>query len=334
MSSEKRLVRPYVGLERFQNILDKWYLRIADEILEPGDHRTVTSSSFLTDPAVLVCATDDDALEDVHKEAIGAVEAVDLSLADVELIVLASTPYLRMADIALRQSLADDEGIPRTLNLAEIDGLRAQSTPNGGCNIDVYFALAQDTPARPLHPWRRGTWFGHIRFSLGTDLGELGFTPRALTDLLRNDMELPANTIRHVVIDDDALRGEDLAGAVELYIDETLLAMLNQSPNTSAARSFQRQVFIDVVGAIVRATGRWPDLPDVQLTDIEDTVLGRIVWAAAGPGRRGESSGELTARRQQALDWLKRRPEHFVSLIESSCAPRDDWRHAIGGLDA
>ena len=87
------------------------------------------------------------------------------------------------------------------------------------------------------------------------------------------------------------------------------------------------------MGAIVRATLSLRMLNDLQLTDLEETVLGRIVWAAAGPGLRGETSAQLTARREQAFGYLKVKPEHFMALIESSCAPRDDWRHTIGGLD-
>lgn len=333
MSSERRVVRPYADVEPFQAILDKWCFRIGPEQLSPGEHRTIPSSSFLHDPGVVVCAVDDDALEDVRKEAAAAADAAGYDQADVELVVIAATPYLRLADVVHRASVADDDAIPREIRLEHDQGPGALRTASGGCDVDVYLCLAKDVPSRPLRPARRGTWLGHIRFGLRTELGDLGFTPLPLTADVRSQHQLGADVIRFVDVTPEALLEDDLSAAVELYIDEQVLAVLNQAPTTAGARFFQRQIFLDVVAALIRAVPQ-DDLPDpLSLAAIENTVLGRVVDAAAGSGRRGETRDQMTARREQALQWLRHDQAKFMALVENSCAPRDELLNLLGGFD-
>lgn len=335
MSSERRIVRPYVGVDRFQAVLDKWMLRIGPDLLEAGEQRTISSSSYLVDPPVILVAPDNDALESVQKELAAATEAMGLEPSDVELVVIAATPYLRLADIVHRRSLDDSYAVPREIGVRSVTPPpRAMQTPSGGCDFDVYFTLAQQRAPEPLQPSRRGTWLGRTRFSLRTEFGEVGFTPRPLTADVREQFELPAETMRYVyVLDPEALLQDDITSAVELYVDETVLAVLNQSPHTPAARFFQRQLYLDVMVAVVNEVRASDNLRAMELAELDGTVLGRIVVSAAGRGRTGENATQLENRREQALRWLRDRPQQFLALVESTCAPIDDLRHAIGGVD-
>lgn len=333
MSSERRIVRPYVGLERFQSILDKWFFRIGPEQLEANETRTVPNSSFLHDPGVLVCAPDEDVLQDVRKEAVAAAEAVGLDAKDIELVVLAATPYLRMADVVYRRGLSEPDAIPLDVRLEHGDAVRALETASGGCDIDVYLSLADALPTEPLKPSRRGTWLGHVRFSLRTDLGDLGFTPLPLTSEKREELKLGDDVIRFVEVNADALMEENLADAVELYVDEEVLAVLNQTPTAPAARFFQRQMFLDVIAEVLRVVPQISPEGSLTLASIDNTVIGRIVDAAAGRGRRGETEDEMTGRTEHALGLMLHDPGRFMTLVENAAAPRDDLKAAIGGFD-
>lgn len=334
MSSEKRVIRPYTGLDSFQDALDKWLLRIGQEQLVPGDQRTIPSSSFLADPVVLVCAEDDDDLATTVESVRSAAHAMDLGADDVELVVIVSTSYLRFADVALRTSLGADRPIPQELRLSQVEPRPcALSTPQGGLVVDAYLVLAKEQQPKSLRPSRRGTWLGHVRFELRTELGEIGFTPQPLTAEVRSEHQLPDDAIRYVALDADALRGDDLA-AVELYLDVPVLAQLNQAPHSPAARFFQRQLFIDVVAAIVRTARQEDDLMEMTLDELDGTVLGRIIHAAAGKGRPGESKDEQKARQLQALQQLRTEPEKFVAHLEAAAAPRADLEAAISGGEA
>src|SRR5690606_15842814 len=147
----------------------------------------------------------------------------------------------------------------------------------------VSFCLADEQPPRPLRPRRRGTWLGRVRFKLSTQLGELGFTPRRLTSEKRAELDLPDTTIRYVEVDPTALLDEELDDAIDLYVDETILAYLGQAPDSASARSFQRQLFVDVVSAVVRAAPKVEGFDTLELAQMEESILFRIVDAAALP---------------------------------------------------
>jgi hypothetical protein len=334
MSSEKRVIRPYVGVEGFQAVLDKWTLQIGQDLLLPGDQRVVTSSSYLHDPPVLVLAADDEELTLHREELKAALEAASLSDHEVELVVLSSTPYLRLADIAFRGRLSDANTITARLDLSKTEPpLRTLKTPSGGCNVDAYFVLAEDLSPGPLRPSKRGTWLGHVRFALRTELGDIGFIPRPLTDDVRDQHGLHADTIRYVVVESDTLEGDDMS-AVELFVDVDVLTHLNQAPNTAAARFLQRQLFIDVMSSIARTVNEDDELQKRQLAEIEDdSVLDRVIRSAAGPGEKGEAKTAALARRQEAWDLLRNDPERFIAKVEANAAPRKDLITAIGGGD-
>ena len=330
MSSEKRVVRPYVGVDAFQDMLGSFRLRIGPEALEPGDHRTVTSSSFTGDPVRLIPAPGDH-LDRLRSESVDAVRQLGLALSDVDLVVLASTPYLRLLDVVHRVSLDDPAAIPADLVL-DADSTLALRTPSGGVDIEVCFVVNAHQPPKPLHPWRKGTWLGRIRFELRTELGELGFTPQPLTADRRAQFALPDATVRFVQVSWDDLVGEDMSEAVDLYVDETLLTLVNSSPHSPGALAFQRQLFVDVMAAIVREAGR-ADIAEWDLADIDDTVLGRVVAVAAGPGPKSEPSEEKRARMEHAFHLLKEKPEVFLARLEAAAAPRNDLQQTITGPD-
>lgn len=332
MSSEHRVVRPYVGLERFQAVLDDWRLRVGPEVAAADERLTLTSATFLNDPLLLRCASDDDHLDRVRKELLGAAEAIDLEALDLEVVVLARSPYLRLADVVHRATLDRDDALAREIVLSE-PRPRAFCTPSGGCDVEAYLVLARDLTPGPLRPKRKGTWLGRIAFKLRTELGELGFTPRPLTPEKREELRLPAGTVRYVSVEAESLEGESLDDVVVLYVDVDVLAVLNQSPGTPAARSFQRQLFLDVVGAIVRNTRGIPDFDELTAASLEPSVMTSLIEAVAGRRQRGESDQVWNERRGWALNMLRSEPDLFMAHLEDLADPRADLRTTIAGLD-
>jgi hypothetical protein len=334
MSSEVRIVRPFVGVERFQAILDTWSVHIGPDQIAAGDHAVIGSSNYLGIKPVLVMAQEEAGAEAVRNAARQTAEELGFDPDDVEVLVIASTPFLRLADIAYRKPLsASDAIVPSTVLGGDADTvLRALEAPNGGCDIDVFFILANGTDPKPLAPSRKGTWLGRAQFSIRTELGELGFTPIPLGSEERENLGISAETIRYVEVSQQDLMSEQLSDVVLLYVDEKLLAHLNQSPHSPAARSFQRQLYLDVMSAVVRAAVRNDDFEQLQVSDLDDTFLGRVVDAAADI-RKGDTKETVQKRRESALHHLKKQPEKFMAALEAKVTPRDDWKSAIGGVD-
>lgn len=333
MSSERRVVRPYHGLARFQMILDQLVLHIGSETCKTGANLSVSSSSLRSDPVVLRVADDAEAAEQARNDAIESAEAIGLTPEQVEFVVVASTPYLRLADVVHRRSLADSDCLPETIAIKAGDAARALLTPAGGCDISAFLVLADQLEPTPLRPHRLGTWFGRAQFSLRTELGELGFTPRPLTAAKREELGLHAEAIRFVEVDAAALLGERLDDAVDLYVDETLLSHLNLAADSPASRSFQRQLFVDVMGAVCRATADLDQFETMGLAELEDTVLAHLIDALAGKPAPSDSDDLIRQRKESLLDQMKQTPDVFVANLEALSRPREDLRVNIGGLD-
>ena len=122
-------------------------------------------------------------------------------------------------------------------------------------------------------------------------------SPRAATPA-----KTPVQTLQEK--EAEALLGENIDDAVELFVDEDLLGHLNRAADSPASRAFQRQLFVDAMAAVARALPRVPGLSSLELADIDGTVLGRIVDAIApqpgdniveiGPGLAALVVGMLT----------------------------------------
>jgi hypothetical protein len=333
MSSEKRVIRPYKGIYLFQAILDSWSLRIGTQESAGGQNLTVPAASFRADPVVIRTAVDAEAATKALDQLREAASALGIEPTQLEVVVIASNPYLRIVDVVHRRSLADDAALPETLTLKAADGIRALCTPAGGCDITAYFCLADELEPAPLRPHRRGTWLGKVQFALRTELGELGVTPRPLTPEARREHGLDQDAVRLVVVDEEALLSDQINDIVELYVDEALLGHLTMAADSAASRAFQRQLAVDVLATIVWATHRLPDIAQLTVAELEGTVVGRLVDAATGQRDKKESNELYQQRREHQLALLKEHPEVFIANLEARGKPRDDWKSLIGGID-
>lgn len=332
MSSERRVVRPFIGLEPFQKAMDAVRARIGEFDLEPGGRVTVPSNSFRHDPLVVLLTREGVDSQDLRDELIRATEAIDLDSSAVELVVVASTRRLKLSQLVHRSPLSDPDSVPASVILTRAT-VQALQTPFGGCDVEVALILATAIDGKPLRPRRLGTWLGRATFHVRTDLGGLGFTPRALTDEIRKELGLPLDTVRYVEIQPELVVEPATADeSVTLYVDERVLSSLNQNPNTPWARSMQRQLFLDVVAAIVRDVSRVDNFPSLTLADIDDSLLLRVIDAAVKSGTKG-SSRPTAPEREIEMERLREKPAHFLAKLEAACGMASDLRLALGGGD-
>lgn len=325
MTSERRVVRPYRGTDQFQAILDRSRLHIGPEIVGPGQRASVSSSSYRNDPVRLVLASEEDVAE-TNIIARRAAEELGIAPHDIEFVVVATSPGLRLMSVPHRQRLSEEGAIPAHVMMSRETGTDALDAPSGGLDLEVCFALAEALEPRPLTPSRKGTWLGRMAFALRTELGELGFTPQPLTADFREKHGIPSATVRYITVEPDALFDAELADAVEVYVDDELLNHISRANNQPAAIVFQRQLFVDVVAAIITEVSGGSDR--LNLAELEGTVLGRLVELVAG---RGTTDDQTEALRQTALNQLTSQPALFLARAEARAGLKDDLRRAIQG---
>lgn len=326
MTSEKRVVRPYRGTDQFQAILDESRVLIGSETLEPGQRASVSSSSYRNDPLRLVLASEE-RVNETNDIARRSAQKLGISPHDVEFVVIASSPGLRLMTVPHRRRLSADDAIPACVMMSRETGTDALEAPSGGLDLEVCFALAETLEPRPLTPSRKGTWLGRTTFALRTELGELGFTPQPLTPEFREARGIPAATLRYITVEHDALFDPELSDAIEVYVDDELLNHISRANSQPSAIVFQRQLFVDVVTAIVTEL-RGGDVRQLNLAELDGTVLGRLVALVAG---HGPAQDETEVLRQIALNQLMSEPALFLARAEARAGLKDDLRRAIQG---
>lgn len=322
MSSETRVVRPYLGVERFQSALDGASLTVGAEIVFPGETLTLSGSAFRSDPITLRLGD----LEVLMKDLTAAVETAELSLEELDLVVIARTPYLRMADVVAHIPI---DKLDSSEIAVRSSGIRAFETPHGGCDLDCFISLGTKLPPRPLRAHLKGTWLGRVTFPLRTDLGELGFTPRALTDEVREQYGLPDGALRFVALDGEIAEASGLDDVIQLYLEPSILAELNQGAGTPAGKTLQQQLFLDVIGAIARSF-RGSSAADLDLEDLGPVLQGVVKFVAGRP-QQGESDGKRRTTLLWSLGLLRDHPEVFMSHVEAGTAIVEDLTKVLRG---
>jgi hypothetical protein len=324
VSSEERLIRPYVGVDNVQKILERFTVHFGENVIANGETVTASPLDYLTRPVGLSLGTDAASLEQTKRELLVTVDNLGLEPDAVELLVVLSTPRLKLSDIGWRRTLSELDTLSIDVPLATAATRPAAlETPFGGCRIDVFLALKSKREKAILKPWRKGTWLAHVAFGISTQLGEIGFNPLPLDDEVRDRLGVAKSTNRVVKIEASVLDPEVTEDAIELYVDDGLLAELAHFSSTPGARALQRQLFLDVVTAIAVNAHALPEFRDMGFEEIDGSLLGRVVILATS-SVADESAAERKARQHSMFSTARNDPTLFIAHLEAQCDTKAD----------
>jgi hypothetical protein len=327
MSTERRTFRPFDVPTPIAAFLRSARLRIredADDLVEPFTRRRVDPSDMLAGVFDLVLAADDETFKRLATDAREAAEA-HYGSDSVELVAVASSSYLKIADLALRLPFSE---AGRIVRIGGDGTLRATRAIHHGCEIEAFLVLSRELKEERLRPWRRGTWLSRARFELRTGLDGVGFNVLPLTDELRTHLGLPEQTLRYIELELSPLETE-ATSVVNLYVDSELLARLKREPRKAWAKAFTDQLAVDVLTAVAVRALADENLQRVEWSEIEDRLLGALILMLAG-----RPSGDEEAQRrlhQRMLEDLRTRPQRFLTLIEGAVEMRSSARFIYGG---
>lgn len=316
MSSEERIIRPYQGVDRIGRVLADSFVQMTPQHrIEPDSTKRIVASEYVAFPVQLWLAADEAGMAGLVDELALGLDEAGLAAVHVEVVVVLSTPRLKLAEIVWRKRADELAGESPHIDIAGDPRRAPLRTPFGGCRIDVYVLLSKHLPEAPLRPWRKGTWLARARFEIKTDLGDVGFTPLPLTKEDREHFGLPATTIRHAVVEDPFAEASG-ADTVKLYVDEELLSQLALQPSLASAKAFQRQLFVDAMGALIHTASRHSEIGEMTWGDVEPTVLGRLLERLAGP-KSDKTAVEHRQRCEALLKDVEDQPELVVGWVEA-----------------
>lgn len=325
MSTETRTIRPYQGTDIFQFLLDGATLKIGDRTIEGGGRSSVTVDEYLNHPITLSVAALAGDQTAVGRNISDGLAVLGLTPGDVEFVVLASSPRLKIVDVVHACQLDDPDGIPSEIRFPR-PRPRSMQGPVGGADVRVYFCLARQFAPRALQPWRKGTWLGKQEFMLRTQASGVGFMPVKLTDDLRAELGLDHDVTKYARVDPEiSVFDHDVpADAVMVYIDESLLDRLSVAARTVAGKQVQRQIFLDAAWAIAnRAQSEVLEAEHLFAAAIDEfagSLAHGLVVMLAGAG------GDAEARRSREAHFrqLVHDPAKFIANLEARLASRRD----------
>ena len=327
MSGESRLVRPYVGGQEFQQMLDACTLRCAGQVVAGGGEVSVSLDEYLNYPFSIL-------LDDIDWSLVelGAA-ALDLAPADIDLLVLLAAPRLRFVDTIFQRDLGDVDALPNHVQLSFPVRPRALRAPHGGADLRIYFCLNKALDQRLLRPWRKGTWLGQQEFRVRSDLSGSGFVPIRMTDDDREHLGIPKDTARFATLDDnDPFDPEPATDVVKLYVDGELLDRLAVGAATPVGKHIQRQLFVDATAAIVFAAhsrlAEDPALRNQHVDDFRGSLVHKLTEVVAG---KSMDSATQDLRQSEYLR-LCDAPTAFIAQIEAKTGMRNDMLASFGDI--
>jgi hypothetical protein len=262
----------------------------------------------------------DEELGEARDEIGTVLSEIGITGEQVEFVVIAVTPRLKLHDVVYSDVIGAEIELPREITVDRTNA-RALRTPHGGCAVEVVLCLAEQLEPDqdyPLRPRRKGTWFARSTMHLRTTSERAGFPVYPLTAAERTQLGLSDETIRYVVLE-SPLQPSDPT-ELRVYLDEQLYSRVTAQPDSPGSRALQRELWVSTMSAIVLESVRSPELAGTTLGDLDDTWLGRLIEWVAGPRQEDQ---------QTWLDTVKEHPSAFVSQIDVLAQSAADWQELI-----
>lgn len=260
MSAETPKIRNFKGLSGFEAlakglrlIVNKGYGDVIE--LQPFDSMTVSPPDFRDLGLSLKFEVTDGGAEENGPKAESltlkmnsAAELADLDPADVDLVLVAESGFLRSREILGKFSVLKVED---RQDLASWKGPRPEvmMDKKHGFEISAYFVLNRELPAKALRPRRLGTILAESSFGVRPNRMGSGLLPQPLTDEVRAQNGLSKGTVLFVEQRGELFDSESLDEAIAVYIEEDIHSDLGRL-RTREAKLLQASFAIQGLGQL------------------------------------------------------------------------------------
>jgi len=319
MSVTTRELRPFGSLASVENLIEGIVLVVDQKTVEADGRLTLTEDEYRKVPVSVRLPFSGEALQLTLADIGEELQQISLDLDDLLLIVNVYSGFLKISEyphiLPLSQLLQTGGELPLSTDESRPKALRAARS---GCRIDVAVVLGNEKPARIGQPWRKGTWLARATFHLACDSEFRGFTPRPMDLEMKVRLGVPPTATRYITLPDgiDPVHDEGTPELIEMWVDSELLANLSSRDGSAVSIAIQQQLFIDAFSAVTAMALSQGDFLDRSWHDISDTVLGGMIRAIAGKGKK-ESVEAANRRCESLLSVLKSDHSQFMTYVEA-----------------
>ena len=258
-SSSNFLARPFDGIEQFEDILDTTIVKIGnDEIYQPGSIELPSSRLPLSEGQIEIYFAPS-LLENLNNQNMDPKSVVIVCFIQGTVIAESQIIYQEKLSTAKSPVVVPLHGNP----------LITQS-PNG-FDIRIALILTKDRVGKDVQLIEAGVWLANIIFRISPYSAQSLFAAAPLDDQLRTSFGLPKGCLSYVHIQDDFMLSESLEDQVDIYIDVSVLRLLQESQDSAVANSIQLDLATSLFLALICKTATY--LRDENIEDSEDFEL-------------------------------------------------------------
>jgi hypothetical protein len=258
-SSSNFLARPFDGIEQFEDVLDTTIVKIGnDEIYQPGSIELPSSRLPLSEGQIEIYFAPS-LLENLNNQNMDPKSVVIVCFIQGTVIAESQIIYQEKLSTAKSPVVVPLHGNP----------LITQS-PNG-FDIRIALILTKDRVGKDVELIEAGVWLANIIFRISPYSAQSLFAAAPLDDQLRTSFGLPKGCLSYVHIQDDFMLSESLEDQVDIYIDVSVLRLLQESQDSAVANSIQLDLATSLFLALICKTATY--LRDENIEDSEDFEL-------------------------------------------------------------
>ncbi len=315
MGQETKTVRPFDVPESLERLFHRVTLRVGAQHIQAGKERLVwdDADTYGGQEVELEWSAERD-FDGFQKAIMEGAEAAGIAASNLSLLVLVTSGYLGTTEVVHRETLGDGSPAERVLKLGgkanRAVGLRVVSDrPN---RITAYLVLNREIARKPLQPWRKGTWLARREFRIGLEAPSAIFRPLELDDKRRKEFRLLPGTVRYLRSCDPF----DPESPPEMYVDSEILQAVSRDPKSATSQMVQRELAAYFIRSVVaESTKKTDERRDGSWSELEDSLLGRIVKYLEGKGKSDEDY-------EKRLAEVREDPERVVALAEDRLGVR------------
>ena len=241
-SSSNFLARPFDGIEQFEDVLDTTIVKFGnDEIYQPGSVELPSSRLPLGEGQIEIYFAPS-LLENLNSQ--------NMDPKSVEIVCFIQGTVIAESQIIYQEKLSTAKS-PVVVPLHG-NPLITQS-PNG-FDIRIALILTKDRGGKDVQLIEAGVWLANIIFRISPYSAQSLFAAAPLDDQLRTSFGLPKECLSYVHIQDDFMLSESLEDQVDIYIDVSVLRLLQESQDSAVANSIQLDLATSLFLALICKT--------------------------------------------------------------------------------
>jgi hypothetical protein len=308
--SAQRVVRPFVGLDNFQDLLDSCSLKVHRKKVSPDTTVYMDSTEFWELDLELSIFLD------TGKAKIAASE-IGVSPEHLDFIAVAYGNTFRQSQVLFRASLADlDSTKSLSFHGSELPLVLRDSFRG----FDVVYAvvLNKERNSLPLTVHQVGTWLVKQEYSARPLVDSTDFSPTPMDKSTKVSLGIPSKSMFFVQDGPESLEfATRFSDAITVWVDEGLLRQLLQTTG-SASRVISIMLAKSAVAALVEkasllfVSGGVDEAQFVsQDPQVMETALGRLVKQTV------KSMGKNTDV-EMAIQALKDDPQRVIACLDAT----------------